>query len=64
MKTILCYIVLIVLVIVAMVTTAVILGELLGYDSVGVKGGVAGIGLAVISARKEIFKYLNKIFKV
>lgn len=64
MKTILYYLILIVLVIVALVATAFILGELIGYDSVGLKGAVAGAGLAVIYGRKGIFGYLDKIFKV
>ena len=64
MKTILYHFILIVLVVVSMVTTALIIGELIGYDSVGVKGAVAGAGLAVIYGRKGVFGFLDKMFKV
>lgn len=31
-------------------------------DSIGVKGLTAGAGLAVIYARKDLFKFLDKVF--
>lgn len=64
MKTVIYYLILVVLVIVAMVATSFIMGELIGYDSVVVKGSVAGAGLSVIYGRKEIFGWLDKKFNI
>lgn len=61
MKTIFYYLILIVLVIVAMLTTSFILGLLFGYDAVGVKGAVAGAGILVISSRKRLFDLLDRL---
>lgn len=64
MKTLIKYFVLICLVIVAMPTTAFIVGSIIGFDSIGVKGLTAGAGLYIIYNRSSIFKWIdNRIFK-
>lgn len=64
MKKILFFIILVLLVLAAMCTSAFVFGELIGYDSIGVKGLTAGVGLYIIYNRSTIFGLLNKKFKI
>ena len=47
-----------------MAAFSLVLGELIGYDTVGVKGLVAGLGIYVLNKRKSIFKKLDEIFEI
>lgn len=63
MKKFVYYLLWIILILAAMLCAALILGELFGYDSVGVKGGTAAAGLGMIYSRKSLFKFFDKILR-
>lgn len=63
MKSVLKYALLVVIVFSCMAAFSLVLGELIGYDTVGVKGLVAGLGIYILNKRKSIFKKLDEIFE-
>ena len=62
MRTYIYYLIWIVCIILAMVIMATILVTFLDPDSIGVKGLTAGAGIAVLYARKGLFKWLDRLF--
>ncbi len=62
MKVLIYYLIWIICIILAMVIMATVLMTFLDPDSIGVKGLTAGAGLAVLYARKSMFKWLDKLF--
>lgn len=60
---ILYYIIWITCVAVTMIAVATLVGSIIGFESVGVKGITAGAGIAVISAKRNLFTLLDKMFK-
>lgn len=62
MRKLLYYAIWIICIILAMVIMATILVTFLDPDSIGVKGLTAGAGLAVLYARKGLFKWLDRLF--
>lgn len=56
------YLIWIVCIAVALVATSTIIGSLIGFDSVGVKGFTAGAGIAVFYLKRKIFALVNRIF--
>lgn len=46
-----------------MIVTCTLVGSLIGFDSVGVKGFTAGVGIVVIFNKSKLFILLNKLFK-
>ncbi len=59
---ILYYLIWIICIILAMAVMATILVTFLNPDSIGVKGLTAAAGLAVLYARKGLFKWLDRLF--
>ena len=59
---ILYYLIWIICIILAMFIMSTVLMLFLDPDSLGVKGLTAGAGLAVLYARKDLFKLLDKVF--
>lgn len=60
---IVCYSVLAVLIIAAMAITSFIVGSILGFDTIGVRGLTAGGGLYVFYNRSLIFNWIDRRFK-
>ena len=59
---ILYYLIWIICIILAMFIMSTVLMLFLEPDSIGVTGLTAGAGLAVLYARKDLFKLLDKVF--
>lgn len=62
MKKLLYYLIWIICIVLAMVIISTVLMTFLEPDSMGVKGLTAGAGLAVLYARKALFKWLDRLF--
>ena len=62
MKKFFYYLIWIICIILAMFIMSTVLMLFLDPDSLGVKGLTAGAGLAVLYARKDLFKLLDKVF--
>lgn len=60
---ILYYVIWIVCIAIAMISIGTLVGSLIGFESMGVKGCTAGAGLAVIYNRKKLFVLLDKLFR-
>lgn len=62
MKKFFYYLIWIICVVLAMVIMSTVLMTFLEPDSIGVTGLTAGAGLAVLYARKDLFKLFDKVF--
>lgn len=61
MKKFIYYMIWITFVIVSMIIMSTMLMQFLNPDSIGVKGLTAGAGLAVLYARKDLFKWIDSV---
>lgn len=61
MKKFIYYLIWIICIILAMIITSTVLMLFLDPDSIGVKGLTAGAGIAVLYAKKDLFKWIDYV---